>query len=406
MVDDILTASKCGMQVVKTNSAVKHFVKLKKLTLSENKCARIHIGKTRCDQCMNIKVNKEPIRESHKEKYLGDYMTKNANPKDTIQDRKQKGYGILSKMRAILEDIPLGSERFKIGCNLRESWFINGTLFNSEIWNAFNENDIKMLQVLDRKILRLILGAQGKVPCEMLYLETGAIELKHVIAVRRLVYLQTILKKHDSEIIKKIYMAQKKSPCTGDWVLLVEEDKIKYNIENSDEQIAEMSEYVYKKYIKKQVRQFALTELKEIQEEHIKVKHIQFDSLNHPQEYLSGNLFNNRLSSLLFNLRCQSVKGVKANFNNLYEGNTQCQFKCLNKEDSQEHMLTCHELIRHLDPQQKETLRNVEYGDLFGNPTKQLGITQMFRILLKTRERLLGKNHEPAYHGNSSGPSG
>ena len=46
-------------------------------------------------------------------------------------------------------------------------------------------------------------------------------------------------------------MAQKKSPCTGDWVLLVEEHKIKYNIENSDEQIAEMSEYYFKKYIKK-----------------------------------------------------------------------------------------------------------------------------------------------------------
>ena len=99
------------------------------------------------------------------------------------------------------------------------------------------------------------------------------------------------------------------------------------------------------------------------------------------------------------------MKGVKANFNNLYEGNTQCQFKCLNKEDSQEHMLSCHKLIRHLEPQHKETLRNVKYGDLFGNPTKQLGITQMFRILLKTRERLLGKNQEPAYHGNSCGPS-
>ena len=97
-----------------------------------------------------------------------------------------------------------------------------------------------MLQVLDRKILRLILGAQAKVPCEMLYFETGALELKHVVAVRKLVYLQNMLKKHDKEIIKKVNLAQKKSTCTGDWVLLIEKDRLKYNVAYSDEKIAKM----------------------------------------------------------------------------------------------------------------------------------------------------------------------
>ena len=97
-----------------------------------------------------------------------------------------------------------------------------------------------MLQVLDRKILRLILGAQAKVPCEMLYFETGALELKHVVAGRKLVYLQNMLKKHDKEIIKKVNLAQKKSTCTGDWVLLIEKDRLKYNVAYSDEKIAKM----------------------------------------------------------------------------------------------------------------------------------------------------------------------
>ena len=111
MIDNIITASNCGKQVIKTNAAVNTFIKLKKLKLSESKCARIHVGKGKCDQCLPIVVNKKPIKESYQEKYLGDYMTKNANPKATIEDRKQKGNGILSKMHAILEDIPLGSER-------------------------------------------------------------------------------------------------------------------------------------------------------------------------------------------------------------------------------------------------------------------------------------------------------
>ena len=283
---------------------------------------------------------------------------------------------------------------------------MNGTIFNSEIWSAYSESDLKLLQVLDRKILRLILGAQSKVPSEMLYLETGTLELQHVIAVRRMTYLQCILKRHDNEITKKIYIAQKKSPCKGDWVLKIEEDRIKYDIDFSDEKIAEISEMVFKNYLKIKVRKYAFDELRDIQKEHIKVKHIQFNCLKSPQEYLTDKQFNNRLSSLLFNLRCQSVNGVRGNFSNLFKDNTQCQFNCFDKEDSQEHMLECHELEKHLDQRHKALLSEVVYSDLFGSTTKQLKITQMFRILLRVRERLLGKNQQPACHGNSSGPSG
>ena len=194
-------------------------------------------------------------------------------------------------------------------------------------------------------------------------------------------------------------------PCIGDWVLLVNEDRTKYNIEHSDDKIAGTSDFEFKKHVKKQVRQHAFNELKEIQTEHLKVKHINFDHLKFPQEYLCDNRFTNRLSSLLFNLRCQSVNGVKGNFSNLFKGNTQCQFKCFNKEDTQEHMLECHELGKYLDQYQKSLLKEVVYSDLFGSPTKQLKVTQVFRILLKIRERLFGKNQQPACHGNNSGPN-
>ena len=80
-------------------------------------------------------------------------MTKNATPKATIEDRKNKANGILSKMHAILYDIPLGSKQLEIGLTLTEAWFVNGTLFKSEVWNAFTNNDIKVPEFLDRKIL-------------------------------------------------------------------------------------------------------------------------------------------------------------------------------------------------------------------------------------------------------------
>ena len=95
--------------------------------------------------------------------------------------------------------------------------------------------------MLDRKILRLILGAHGKAPYEMLYLETGALKISHVIAVQRLLYLHNILKRHDDEIILKIYKDQLKSPSKGYWVTMLSDDMTKYDIKITDETVKFLS---------------------------------------------------------------------------------------------------------------------------------------------------------------------
>ena len=129
-------------------------------------------------------------------------------------------------------------------------------------------------------------------------METSALEIKHIIAVRRLSYLQTILKRQEEEIVFQIYTAQKKYPCKGDWVLLVKEDQTKYGVDISDDTSKSMSKLEYSKFINKNVRKYALNEVKTIQNEHIKVKHILYESLSEPQDYLKDRNFNNRLSSL------------------------------------------------------------------------------------------------------------
>ena len=145
-----LDTSSCGNQVVTSNATVKSFIKLKKLDLHEGKCARVHISKSKCGDCPELLVNGKPIKESHSEKYLGDFVTTSANAATTLQDRKRKGYGILGEMKAILEDIPLGNKRLETGLTLREAWFLNGTLYNSEVWGAYNKSDLNDLDILDR----------------------------------------------------------------------------------------------------------------------------------------------------------------------------------------------------------------------------------------------------------------
>ena len=106
-----------------------------------------------------------------------------------------------------------------------------------------------MLEVFDRNILRAILGAHSKVPSDILYLETGAIPITHVISVKRLVYLQNILQKHDDSIVKKVYLAQKTNPSNGDWTKLIECDKEKYNLNISDDIIEGMTDSDYKSLV-------------------------------------------------------------------------------------------------------------------------------------------------------------
>ena len=108
-------------------------------------------------------------------------------------DRLSKGYGIISNIIALIEDIPLGHMRVEIGLELRQAWLINGMLYNSEIWQQLTEKDKMDLNKIYHILLRSILGSHSKAPVEQLYLETASLSFTDIIKIRRLIYLQTIL---------------------------------------------------------------------------------------------------------------------------------------------------------------------------------------------------------------------
>ena len=188
------------------------------------------------------------MKSSSKEKYLGDFITDAANAKETVKDRKRKGYGILAEITAILKDIPLGNKRTRVGLELRHAMFLNGMLYNSETWTGLSLKDIKELEVIDHKILRVITGAHAKAPSEMLYLETGEMEIPSVISVRRLMYWHNIIRRHKKELISQVYHAMKNNPMKGDWIHLVESDLQKINMKLEHEnQVAQLKKETFKK---------------------------------------------------------------------------------------------------------------------------------------------------------------
>ena len=72
------------------------------------------------------------MSESDKEKYLGDIVDSSGKIISTVEERKNKEYGMVAEILAIVNDIPLGKYKMEIGLKLRQARLLNGTLFNSE----------------------------------------------------------------------------------------------------------------------------------------------------------------------------------------------------------------------------------------------------------------------------------
>ena len=210
----------------------------------------------------------------------------------------------MPQLTAILNHIPLGKRRTGAGIELRHAWFLNRCLFNSEIWTGISEQDLHALEVIDHQILRLITGAHAKAPVEMLYLETAELPIKSVIIVRRLLYLQTILKRHKEELTSKVYFAMKEEPLKGDWITKVKEDFLSLgtSLEKEEDKIIKCQKNNSKINIKENIRSVTLHNLETIKLGHEKVRKILHTDLNQPHGYIVSNKFTNKEKSLLFNL--------------------------------------------------------------------------------------------------------
>ena len=157
------------------------------------------------------------MEQSNQETYLGDVVSKTGKIRPTIEARKAKGYGILTNVLAIINEVPLGHWKIDAGLQLRQAMLLNGVLFNSEAWHNVSQDDLNILEKVDEALLRGILKAHSKIPLEALFLETSSIPIRLIVAGRRLMYLHTILQKSQSEMIRKVYDVQKSDASPGDF---------------------------------------------------------------------------------------------------------------------------------------------------------------------------------------------
>ena len=74
---------------------------------------------------------------------------------------------------------------------------------------SISEDELRMLETVDEHLLRSLVNGHAKTSKEFLYLKAGAIPIRFIISSGRLLYLQTIIKRSEDELTKRVYLAQK-----------------------------------------------------------------------------------------------------------------------------------------------------------------------------------------------------
>ena len=129
-----------------------------------------------------------------------------------------------SRFKWIDEEVPIGKQKLETGLLLRQPLFLNGILYNSEARSDFSEKDVGDFEKIDEYLLRSLFKGPARTPLEILHLETGTLPIKYIIAMRRIMYHRDIVSRNDSELVKKIYLAQKQKPMKFQWIKLLEKD--------------------------------------------------------------------------------------------------------------------------------------------------------------------------------------
>ena len=140
-----------------------------------------------------------------------------------------------------------------------------------------------------------------------------------------------------------------------------------------------MSEYQFKRFVKILIRKEAFAYLENLKSTHSKVFHIQYDFFK-LQRYFLPNQIDAQLAKFSFLCRTRMLK-VGANYK-AGNPNPQCPL-CKNNYDSQNHLLSCPELVG-----DKVCQEVPEYNDLFGeNLEKMMTIVKCLKQNYKRREK-------------------
>ena len=384
MVDDLACVTNTGVDSVEMNAFINTKTNLKKLQFGSDKCHQLHIGnkehlqpdlfidnwevtkicetKTGVSNLTDTNSGEIRVEVADKDTYLGDVITNDGKNTKNVLARKSKGMGVVDQISTILEEICFGPYQLEVALNLRNAMLLNGILTNSEAWYGLTAQDITHLEQIDEMLLRKFLDAPFSTPKCMLYLETGAKPIRYTIKMRRLMFLQYLLKEDPESMIS--------NPLKNDWSLTARQNLEELGLNLNFDDIRKMSKLQFHAKLSKAMSKLAfeyLIEEKNKADEGGKTSRIQFSELS-IQKYLVPLETSVKMAKFIFHARSRMLD-VKNNYKNRKYTDMLCPI-CRDPEstDSQQHLLLCHDLVE-ADPVSPGC--RLCYDDLFSTDVKK-----------------------------------
>ena len=183
-----------------------------------------------------------------------------------------------------------------------------------------------------------------------------------------MIYLQTLLKRPDDEITKRVYLAQKESPTHGDYYNLVMADWEMMGEPLNESAIVATSIDAHKRKVKAKVRMAAFEFLQNKKKQHSKVKDVQYNKLE-TQRYMTSPVFNDLEVSLLYAMRSRALE-CKSKYKNKYKNDDLLCSICSLEEDDQPHIMQC-KVLNSKIASDDVVREKIEYKDIFRDHHKQ-----------------------------------
>ena len=214
--------------------------------------------------------------------------------------------------------------------------------------------------------------------------ESGTIPIKIKISVRRLMYWWHIVNVEKTELISRVYSAQKLISISGDWVKLLHEDKKQFSINLSDDDMCNISEYKFRNFLKKKAEELTIQYLSELKRKHSKSEHLDVSDMA-LSEYLVDVRFNKSERELLFKLRSRTIQ-VKDNFKNAYINNDMLCVLCKMFRCTQSHILQCPSINSKIIVDKKQTISE---KFIYGSVDEQLVYVKIYEQFWGIREEMI-----------------
>ena len=136
---------------------------------------------------------------------MGNYLSSTGGVKETIQDRRNKGWGKVAQILGILGEVDMGTNRKEAGLLLRKAILTNSLLFSAEAWSNVSDQDVKRLEQVNTCLLKSLVKGHSKTPVVFHHLKYGTLMLWYMLMINQIMYHHHILTRGEEETIQKIY---------------------------------------------------------------------------------------------------------------------------------------------------------------------------------------------------------